>query len=301
MDELFVPAGEQHPNESIRIDNPTAVRVVGVVQDVGRRHAPGRRACRCTRRRIGQVGFRTGAVVVDAHTVECRCGRSRTIQRAATVTPRWIPASTVTCEWPSSAAISAALSELASTPSGSRTSQAVARRAEVRLAELVARAVTPPCHDGRLFVLGMTELEALEATPATGGRRTARSPADARLARDAKLRRATASQVIRRAKTLASMPLIADALAEGAINVDHVDLLMHANAQWRFRCTRFAVDEETLVGCIRGVFAQSIDLLAPQMPPTPSRRPRGPSSPSRPYTRLTAVNPPSTTMFAPVT
>lgn len=75
--------------------------------------------------------------------------------------------------------------------------------------------------------------------------------ADARLARDVKLRRVTAARVMRRARALVSMPLTAAALAEGAITTDHVDVLMHANAQSRFRCIRFALDEHQLVGYCR--------------------------------------------------
>lgn len=74
---------------------------------------------------------------------------------------------------------------------------------------------------------------------------------DARLAREAKLRRATTSRIIKRARALATMPLTAAALAEGAITTDHVDVLMHANAQSRVRCTRFAIDEHTLVAYCR--------------------------------------------------
>ena len=72
--------------------------------------------------------------------------------------------------------------------------------------------------------------------------------AEARLVREAKVRRATANQALKRATALASMPHTADALREGSITVDHVDLLMIANAKGRWRSVRFAIDEETLVG-----------------------------------------------------
>jgi hypothetical protein len=72
--------------------------------------------------------------------------------------------------------------------------------------------------------------------------------AEARLARDAKVRRATANRALKRAAALARMPHTAEALREGSITVDHVDLLMVANAKSRWRSVRFAIDEETLVG-----------------------------------------------------
>jgi Domain of unknown function (DUF222) len=72
--------------------------------------------------------------------------------------------------------------------------------------------------------------------------------AAARLAREAKVRRATAAQMLKRAKALASMPHTAAALADGAITVDHVDLLILANAHDRWRSVRFVIDEEELVG-----------------------------------------------------
>ena len=72
--------------------------------------------------------------------------------------------------------------------------------------------------------------------------------AQARLCRDARIRRATAAATLRRAKALASMPATAAALADGRITLDHVDLLIHANARSRWRCARFAADEELLVG-----------------------------------------------------
>jgi Domain of unknown function (DUF222) len=72
--------------------------------------------------------------------------------------------------------------------------------------------------------------------------------AEARLAREAKVRRSTANQALKRAKALASMPHTAEALRQGSITVDHVDLLMIANAKGRWRSVRFAIDEETLVG-----------------------------------------------------
>lgn len=75
--------------------------------------------------------------------------------------------------------------------------------------------------------------------------------AEARLAREAKVRRATAARQLRRARALAAMPATAAALAAGAITVDHVDLLMQANATTRLRCRRFPVDEEMLVGFCR--------------------------------------------------
>jgi hypothetical protein len=75
--------------------------------------------------------------------------------------------------------------------------------------------------------------------------------AQARLAREAKVRRATASQTLRRAKALASMPHTAAALREGSITVDHVDLLIAANAQRRWRAVQFVIDEELLVGYCR--------------------------------------------------
>ena len=71
---------------------------------------------------------------------------------------------------------------------------------------------------------------------------------EARLVRDAKIRRTSAHQLLRRATALATMPLTAAALADGSITVDHVDLLIHANAASRWRSVRFAVDEELLVG-----------------------------------------------------
>lgn len=75
--------------------------------------------------------------------------------------------------------------------------------------------------------------------------------AEARLARDSRIRRSTASRLLKRATALASMPRTAQALGRGEITLDHVDLLMHANAQTRWRCTRFADDEEMLVGYCR--------------------------------------------------
>jgi Domain of unknown function (DUF222) len=72
--------------------------------------------------------------------------------------------------------------------------------------------------------------------------------AEARLVREAKVRRATANQALKRATALASMPHTAAALREGSITVDHVDLLMIANAKGRWRSVRFVIDEETLVG-----------------------------------------------------
>ena len=71
---------------------------------------------------------------------------------------------------------------------------------------------------------------------------------EARLVRDAKIRRTSAHQLLRRAAALATMPLTAAALADGSITVDHVDLLIHANAASRWRSVRFAVDEELLLG-----------------------------------------------------
>ena len=44
------------------------------------------------------------------------------------------------------------------------------------------------------------------------------------------------------------MPHTAEALREGSITVDHVDLLILANAKGRWRSVRFAIDEEKLVG-----------------------------------------------------
>jgi hypothetical protein len=72
--------------------------------------------------------------------------------------------------------------------------------------------------------------------------------AETRLAREAKIRRATANQTLKRATALAAMPHTAAALGEGSITVDHVDLLMIANAKGRWRSVRFAIDEEELVG-----------------------------------------------------
>jgi hypothetical protein len=74
---------------------------------------------------------------------------------------------------------------------------------------------------------------------------------EARLVRETKLRRCSAQRLLRRAAALASMPHTAAALAEGAITVDHVDLLVHANAKSRWRSLRFAVDEQHLVEACR--------------------------------------------------
>ncbi len=57
--------------------------------------------------------------------------------------------------------------------------------------------------------------------------------AGARLARETHLRRATANEVIRRAKAVAAMPATRSALEDGVINVDHVDLLASANKPTR--------------------------------------------------------------------
>jgi hypothetical protein len=57
--------------------------------------------------------------------------------------------------------------------------------------------------------------------------------AGARLARETHLRRGSANEVIRRAKAVAAMPAALSALEDGAITVDHVDLLAAANTSSR--------------------------------------------------------------------
>lgn len=71
--------------------------------------------------------------------------------------------------------------------------------------------------------------------------------ADARLSREVKISRSNARKTLRRAKALKSMPATAQALAAGTITIDHVDLLINANAQTRLRSIRFAEDERDLV------------------------------------------------------
>ena len=55
----------------------------------------------------------------------------------------------------------------------------------------------------------------------------------ARLARETHVRRGSANEVIRRAKALAAMPAALDALEDGTITVDHVDLLAAADKPTR--------------------------------------------------------------------
>lgn len=75
--------------------------------------------------------------------------------------------------------------------------------------------------------------------------------AAARLGRETGQRRSTTKRLLATAKALASMPHTSAALAAGAISLDHVDLLIHANAGSRWRSARFVAEEELLVGWCR--------------------------------------------------
>ncbi len=68
----------------------------------------------------------------------------------------------------------------------------------------------------------------------------------ARLAREARTRKASAYRVIRRGQALSGMPATAAALTVGRINIDHVELLATANTSKRRE--RFLEDESMLVG-----------------------------------------------------
>ena len=70
---------------------------------------------------------------------------------------------------------------------------------------------------------------------------------DARLSREVRMHRSTTRKILRKAKALTSMPQTFAALSSGSITVDHVDLLMNANAATRLRSARFAEDERMLV------------------------------------------------------
>src|SRR4051812_26894422 len=69
--------------------------------------------------------------------------------------------------------------------------------------------------------------------------------AGARLARDTESCKRTAYGLLRRARKLTSMPVVADAFAAGALNADVVDLLVRVNLPRRREL--FARDEQMLV------------------------------------------------------
>ena len=69
--------------------------------------------------------------------------------------------------------------------------------------------------------------------------------AGARLARDADMCRGRANAVLHRARKLASMPLVAQALADGTLSIDIVDLLVAVNLPRR--AGLFARDEAMLI------------------------------------------------------
>ena len=75
--------------------------------------------------------------------------------------------------------------------------------------------------------------------------------ARARLARDTHTSRSTAGTMLRRARALEAMPLVADALTAGVLSTDHVDLLAAACSDGRE--TLMARDEEHLVQALSGL------------------------------------------------
>ena len=91
---------------------------------------------------------------------------------------------------------------------------------------------------------------------APGGHRSAAS----RLALDAKLSKRSAQRELHRARTLASMPATAAAVADGRLSIDHADLFARANQPHRRQ--RFAQHEATLVSeCSRLRFADCQRLI----------------------------------------
>ena len=81
---------------------------------------------------------------------------------------------------------------------------------------------------------------------AVGGYKSAVS----RLSADAMVSKATAGRVLHRARVLSSMPATAEAVSQGVLSGDHLDLFAHANTP--ARRDLFAEHEQTLVGeCAR--------------------------------------------------
>src|SRR4051794_36453254 len=74
--------------------------------------------------------------------------------------------------------------------------------------------------------------------------------AGARLARDTESCKRTAYGLLRRARRLTSMPVVADAFRAGALSADVVDLLVRVNLPRRGAV--FARDEQMLVWACRG-------------------------------------------------
>ena len=84
--------------------------------------------------------------------------------------------------------------------------------------------------------------------------------AAARLARDAAISLPRARRELRRAHRLASMPVLAEAVADGRLSMDHVDLLADADIATRHEA--FVRDEAMLVDhCQQLRFAQAVHAL----------------------------------------